>query len=117
MASEQWAKGETCRDLIEDKEWLKSLETPTPEPADDDEAETVTRDYVVEVSGKRFEVKVHGEAMASNGAAPQAQPAQEARAQVGRRRRRRRRHARLPDAGQHFQGARRAGRRRSRKAR
>ena len=25
MASEQWAKGETCRDLIEDKQWLKSL--------------------------------------------------------------------------------------------
>ena len=25
MASEQWAKGETCRDLIEDTEWLKGL--------------------------------------------------------------------------------------------
>src|SRR5829696_1246105 len=65
MDAEQWAKGETCRDLIEDKEWLKSLATPAPEPSDDDEAETVTRDYVVEVSGKRFEVKVHGEAMAT----------------------------------------------------
>src|ERR1700754_4472953 len=69
MASEQWAKGETCRDLIEDRDWLKSLATPKPEAADDDEPELVTRDYVVEVSGKRFEVTVHGE---SNGAAPVA---------------------------------------------
>ena len=37
MASEQWAQGETCRDLIEDKEWLKGLATPAPEPADEDE--------------------------------------------------------------------------------
>ena len=28
MASEQWAKGETCRDLIEDKQWLKALAFP-----------------------------------------------------------------------------------------
>jgi acetyl-CoA/propionyl-CoA carboxylase biotin carboxyl carrier protein len=68
MASEQWAKAETCRDLIEDKDWLKSLATPTPEPAPDDEAETVARDYVVEVAGKRFAVTVHGEPPASNGA-------------------------------------------------
>src|SRR5690349_20923934 len=74
MDSEQWAKGETCRDLIEDKQWLKALATDAPKPADD-EGETVTRDYVVEVSGKRFEVKVHGEAMASNGAAPAAKAA------------------------------------------
>src|SRR4051812_25714965 len=72
MASEQWAKGETCRDLIEDRAWLKHLATPAPQPADDEE-ETITRDYVVEVSGKRFEVRVHGE---SNGAvaAPKAAP-------------------------------------------
>ena len=25
LATEQWAKGETCRDLIEDKKWLKTL--------------------------------------------------------------------------------------------
>ena len=25
MASEQWARGETCRDLIEDRAWLKTL--------------------------------------------------------------------------------------------
>src|ERR671922_27932 len=58
MASEQWANGETCRDLIEDREWLKSLAQPKPEAPSGDGAETVERDYLVEVSGKRFEVKV-----------------------------------------------------------
>jgi acetyl-CoA/propionyl-CoA carboxylase biotin carboxyl carrier protein len=72
MASEQWARGETCRDLIEDKGWLKGLATPAPEAPSDDEAEVVARDYVVEVSGKRFSVTVHGEAVSSNGAAPTA---------------------------------------------
>lgn len=67
MASEQWAQGETCRDLIEDREWLKTLAVAKPEPPDD-EAETVIKDYVVEVGGKRFDVRVHGEASA-NGAA------------------------------------------------
>src|SRR3954469_20475858 len=70
MASQQWADAETCRDLIEDKDWLKGLTTPAPEQADD-EAEIVARDYVVEVSGKRFSVTVHGEA-SPNGAAPAA---------------------------------------------
>ncbi len=68
MASEQWAAGETCRDLIEDREWLETLAQPKPETAGgdgaddgDEEIETVERDYVVEVSGKRFDVKVRGE--------------------------------------------------------
>jgi acetyl-CoA/propionyl-CoA carboxylase biotin carboxyl carrier protein len=59
MASEQWARGETCRDLIEDRAWLKTLAQPAPEQGADAPA-TVARDYVVEVSGKRFEVTVHG---------------------------------------------------------
>jgi acetyl-CoA/propionyl-CoA carboxylase, biotin carboxylase, biotin carboxyl carrier protein len=71
MASEQWANAETCRDLIEDKAWLKQLAQPKPETADD-EGETVERTYLVEVSGKRFDVKVRGEAMAPNGAVPAA---------------------------------------------
>ena len=25
LASEQWDRGETCRDLVEDREWLKPL--------------------------------------------------------------------------------------------
>ncbi len=73
MASEQWAKAETCRDLIEDKAWLKELAQPKPEKPD--EAEKVERTYLVEVSGKRFDVIVHGEAPPPNGAAPAARPA------------------------------------------
>jgi acetyl-CoA/propionyl-CoA carboxylase biotin carboxyl carrier protein len=72
LATEQWAKGETCRDLMEDKKWLK---TTAPEPAEAPEvpegAEVVARDYKVEVSGKLFDVKVIGEA-AAGGAAPAA---------------------------------------------
>jgi acetyl-CoA/propionyl-CoA carboxylase biotin carboxyl carrier protein len=62
LATEQWANAETCRDLIEDKKWLKALAQPKPEAAADDEAEKVERKYAVEVSGKLFEVKVIGEA-------------------------------------------------------
>jgi acetyl-CoA/propionyl-CoA carboxylase, biotin carboxylase, biotin carboxyl carrier protein len=71
MASEQWANAETCRDLIEDRKWLKTLAQPKPEKAED-EAEKVERTYLVEVSGKRFDVTVHGDAVAPNGAAPAA---------------------------------------------
>src|SRR5438105_6301124 len=33
LATEQWANGETCRDLLEDKQWLRTLafEKPAPE--------------------------------------------------------------------------------------
>jgi acetyl-CoA/propionyl-CoA carboxylase biotin carboxyl carrier protein len=73
LATEQWAKGETCRDLMEDAEWLKStapVEAASPQPSAEG-AELVTRDYKVEVSGKLFDVKVVGEAVAG-GAAPAA---------------------------------------------
>jgi acetyl-CoA/propionyl-CoA carboxylase biotin carboxyl carrier protein len=74
MASEQWANAETCRDLIEDRKWLKTLAQPKPEAPSEDGGETVERDYLVEVSGKRFEVKVRGDAAAPNGAAPAGRP-------------------------------------------
>jgi acetyl-CoA/propionyl-CoA carboxylase biotin carboxyl carrier protein len=78
LASEQWARGETCRDLVEDREWLKQLAFPKPEArAGDDEQElpAVAQDYTVEVSGRRFEVKVIGPPAAGapaavNGALP-----------------------------------------------
>jgi acetyl-CoA/propionyl-CoA carboxylase biotin carboxyl carrier protein len=73
LRTDQWAKGETCRDLMEDAEWLKSTapEAPAaPEPSEEG-AEIVTRDYKVEVSGKLFDVKVIGEAVAG-AAAPAA---------------------------------------------
>jgi acetyl-CoA/propionyl-CoA carboxylase, biotin carboxylase, biotin carboxyl carrier protein len=87
MASEQWHKGETCRDLIGDRQWLKELAQPKPERKDDDEPEPVERTYTVEVSGKRFDVTVHGEPMVApaNGTAPpQARkPARSERARSG----------------------------------
>ena len=33
LATEQWARGETCRDLLEDKQWLKTLAFPAPRRA------------------------------------------------------------------------------------
>jgi acetyl-CoA/propionyl-CoA carboxylase biotin carboxyl carrier protein len=71
LATEQWANGETCRDLIEDKDWLKQLAFPAAEkPAEEEESEKVSREYAVEVSGRRFDVTVIGEAPAANGAGP-----------------------------------------------
>ncbi|MEV4421287.1 acetyl-CoA carboxylase biotin carboxylase subunit [Patulibacter sp. NPDC049589] len=63
LATENWEKASTCSELVEDKEWLKSTAPAEPVvPIDPDEDEVVVRDYQVEVSGKRFEVKVHGAA-------------------------------------------------------
>ena len=71
LATEQWARGETCRDLMEDKKWLKTTAPAEAEaPEVPEGAEVVARDYKVEVSGKLFDVKVIGEAAA--GGAPAA---------------------------------------------
>ena len=81
LRTEQWAKGETCRDLLEDKAWLKTLafEKPTPKGEDESEPEKVEQTYTVEVSGQRFDVKVLGPppigGAAVNGAAPGGQAA------------------------------------------
>ncbi len=73
LATDQWARGETCRDLVEDREWLKELAFPKAEPAGSDEEESsVEQTYTVEVSGRRFDVKVIGAAPVGNGAAPAA---------------------------------------------
>jgi acetyl-CoA/propionyl-CoA carboxylase, biotin carboxylase, biotin carboxyl carrier protein len=78
LASEQWARGETCRDLLEDKKWLKSLAFPAPADAaaqDQDGEPKLEQAYSVEVSGKRFAVRVVGPPLgggagaATNGAA------------------------------------------------
>jgi acetyl-CoA/propionyl-CoA carboxylase biotin carboxyl carrier protein len=69
LATEQWAKGETCRDLLEDKAWLKTLAfTTAPAGAPDEEEPTVEQTYEVEVSGKRFDVRVLGAPFAAGGA-------------------------------------------------
>ncbi|MDP2711341.1 MAG: biotin carboxylase N-terminal domain-containing protein [Solirubrobacteraceae bacterium] len=62
LATEQWARGETCRDLLEDGDWLAALagdDTVVGQDADARE-ETVERIYAVEVSGRRFDVRVIG---------------------------------------------------------
>jgi acetyl-CoA/propionyl-CoA carboxylase, biotin carboxylase, biotin carboxyl carrier protein len=59
MATQQWADAQTCRDLLEDPDWLASTAVePTTEA--DEPAETLEQDYTVEVSGRRFDVKVIG---------------------------------------------------------
>jgi acetyl-CoA/propionyl-CoA carboxylase biotin carboxyl carrier protein len=75
LGTDQWAAGETCRDLIEDKKWLKENAAPdppaAPPAAGEDEEEKVERDYAVEVSGRRFDVKVIGAGLGGgNGGAP-----------------------------------------------
>jgi acetyl-CoA/propionyl-CoA carboxylase, biotin carboxylase, biotin carboxyl carrier protein len=72
LATEQWRKGETARDLLTDKQWLKSLAAPAPEKSDEDEPAKVEQDYTVEVSGRRFDVRVIGPPAATNGAVPAA---------------------------------------------
>jgi acetyl-CoA/propionyl-CoA carboxylase biotin carboxyl carrier protein len=79
LASEQWAAGSTCRELLEDKKWLKTLAFPAAaapaEPAPE-EQQRVEQTYAVEVSGRRFDVRVVGPPFAGgadatrNGAAP-----------------------------------------------
>jgi acetyl-CoA/propionyl-CoA carboxylase biotin carboxyl carrier protein len=66
LQTEQWARAETCRDLIEDRAWLKTLAFPKAEkaPAEGEPAKA-EHEYTVEVSGKRFEVKVIGAPMSA----------------------------------------------------
>ena len=87
LQTPQWAKAETCRDLIEDRKWLRRLAPEPPEQRERDagdagetavsgEHATVEQSYTVEVSGRRFDVKVIGPAFGggaeANGATPPA---------------------------------------------
>jgi acetyl-CoA/propionyl-CoA carboxylase biotin carboxyl carrier protein len=87
LATEQWARGETCRDLLEDDAWLAGAAQAPESPAAGDG--TVTLDYTVEVGGRRFDVRVSGR---NNGNAAGAEP------RVPRTARRRRESA-TPGAG------------------
>jgi acetyl-CoA/propionyl-CoA carboxylase biotin carboxyl carrier protein len=76
LATEQWERGETCRDLIEDADWLRASAPPAADAAADAEQPdegALALDYTVEVSGRRFEVKVigppGGQLASANGAA------------------------------------------------
>jgi len=71
LDTDQWRRGETCSDLIGDLEWLESLAAPPAEPSADEgeeEEEKLERSYAVEVSGRRFDVKVIGPPPLPNGA-------------------------------------------------
>jgi acetyl-CoA/propionyl-CoA carboxylase biotin carboxyl carrier protein len=72
LGTKQWANGETCRDLTEDPDWLKSLVPETgPAPGGGEAVEDgkTERSYQVEVGGKLFDVKVIGEAAPAAAAA------------------------------------------------
>jgi acetyl-CoA/propionyl-CoA carboxylase biotin carboxyl carrier protein len=70
LSTEQWARGETCRDLTEDKKWLKALapSEPAERAEEEDEVPTAEREYAVEVNGRLHRVKVIGAAAPANGA-------------------------------------------------
>ena len=72
LSTEQWARGETCRDLTEDKKWLKTLAPEAaPKPSDGpDPEETAEREYKVEVDGRLHSVKVIGAAAPAAAAGP-----------------------------------------------
>jgi acetyl-CoA/propionyl-CoA/long-chain acyl-CoA carboxylase, biotin carboxylase, biotin carboxyl carrier protein len=77
LATEQWALGGTCRDLIEDREWLKALAFPKAEAeAAEGTPEPVEHSYTVEVSGRKFDVRVIGPPFggANGSVAPAAGP-------------------------------------------
>ncbi|HWI21042.1 MAG TPA: acetyl-CoA carboxylase biotin carboxylase subunit [Baekduia sp.] len=71
MATDEWAKASTCRELVEDREWLKATAPEGPPTPVDGPDGGEARDYAVEVSGRRFDVKVIG-APASVGSATAA---------------------------------------------
>jgi acetyl-CoA/propionyl-CoA carboxylase biotin carboxyl carrier protein len=73
LATDQWRNAETARDLIGDRQWLKSLE-PEPAAVPDAEAdgegeaeEAMARTYKVEVDGRLHSVKVIGAAAPAAG--------------------------------------------------
>ncbi|HZU39981.1 MAG TPA: acetyl-CoA carboxylase biotin carboxylase subunit [Solirubrobacteraceae bacterium] len=89
LQTEQWANAETCRDLIEDRNWLKTLAFPAP-AADgagaEEDGEKVQQTYTVEVSGKRFDVRVIGPPFAGSASANGSAPSAAAGAPAGGRR-------------------------------
>jgi len=81
LATRQWRDGETCRDLMDEPEWLSRLGSEPQAAALEEDAPKVERDYAVEVSGRRFDVKVIG--AASDGGGPPV-PAERRRSRRGK---------------------------------
>jgi acetyl-CoA/propionyl-CoA/long-chain acyl-CoA carboxylase, biotin carboxylase, biotin carboxyl carrier protein len=80
LATEQWRRAETCRDLLADGKWLKSLAPAAPDSEasegaggdGEEQPPSQVRLYKVEVDGRLHEVKVIGAAPAAgaNSGAP-----------------------------------------------
>ena len=113
MASEQWARAETCRDLVEDRAWLKTLAfrrlRRTAAARKGPSRWSGPTRWRCPASASTCACSASVGAAGGNGAAPAA-AAPAARAPARRRRRARGRHAPLAAAGQRLQGAGRAGR-------
>ena len=112
LATDQWRNGETCRDLIEDKAWLKELAFPARRAGrrggrGDRRARVRRRGVGPQVRREGDRRSAHGQ---RRGPGRRRQEGTAPRAQVGRRRGRRPRPARLADPGHGAQGRRRAGR-------
>ena len=109
MASEQWARAETCRDLVEDREWLAGL-SHGPNTGIEKEPGVLSRD--VRRRGLRKALR-RSRRRRPAGQRRRSHPPAAPRT-PGRRRRRGRRHAGVTPSRQHLQGPRRAGRDRRR---
>jgi acetyl-CoA/propionyl-CoA carboxylase biotin carboxyl carrier protein len=89
LATEQWRRAETCRDLVGDRRWLASLAPaapPGPVAGDEEEEETTERTYRVEVDGRLHSVKVIGAAATNANPGPAAglrRPPRRERASTG----------------------------------
>ncbi len=102
LQTRQWADAETCRELIEDRDWLKGLAFPkpaTPVKQAEEQQAPVEQAYTVEVSGKRFDVRVIGAPLAASAAGNGGVPTGAALAAVGRKPPRRSERARSADGG------------------
>ncbi len=126
LATDQWARGETCRDLLEDRAWLKTLAFPAPRArrragaGRDGRADlrrgglrpalrrARARPALRGRRGRGGRRQRHGRAGGPQGAPARGAP------QRRRRRGGRGRYPALAAAGQHVEGARQAGRRRRR---
>src|SRR4051812_35965611 len=89
LQTRQWHDAETCRDLIEDRTWLERLAFPTGDmqPVGDEAAPvTLEQSYTVEVSGRRFDVKVIGPPSGRDARANGSAPASAVRARSAPRR-------------------------------
>ena len=115
LATEQWRNGETCRDLIEDKAWLKELAVAPPDQGGAEEDEEREGRARIRRRGLRAQVRGQGHRRRLR---PQRGGREHRRGEEGaaarapvRRGRGRTRRARVSDPGNCSQGCRGEGRR------